>query len=77
MCKLLGCVDVCGLIHRMCRVKVEAGEILKSCSIIVNWKGECSKLIFFSITSVVFINRFTLVCYGFKVLNHNSSKQWF
>ena len=52
----------------MCRVKAKAGEILKSCSIIVNRKSECSKLIF-SITSVLFINRFTLVCYGFKLLN--------
>ena len=46
MCKLLGCADVCDLIHRMCRVKEEAGEILKSCSIILNRKGECSKPIF-------------------------------
>ena len=28
-------------------------------------------------TSVLFINHFTLVCYGFKLLNHISSKQWF
>ena len=46
MCKLLGCVDVCGLIHRMRRVIAEAGEIVESCSIIVNRKGECSKPIF-------------------------------
>ena len=39
-------------------------------------KGECSKLIFL-ITSVLFINHFTLVCNGFKLLNHISSKQWF
>ena len=77
MCKLLGCADGCGLIHRMCRVIEEAKEILKSYSIIVNRKGECSKLIF-SITSVLFINRFTLVYYGFKLLNHIlKSKQWF
>ena len=28
-------------------------------------------------TIVLFINRLTLVCYGFKVLNHITSKQWF
>ena len=44
--------------------------MLKFC----NQKGECSKLIFL-ITSVLFINRFTLVCNGFIVLNHISSKQ--
>ena len=26
-------------------------------------------------TSVLIINHFTLVCYGFKLLNHISSKQ--
>ena len=35
VCKLLGCADVCDLIHRMCRVIAEVGEIVKSCSIIV------------------------------------------
>ena len=35
MCKLLDCVDVCDLIHRMCRVIAEVGEIVKSCSIAV------------------------------------------
>ena len=44
--------------------------MLKFC----NQKGECSKLIFL-ITSVLFINRLTLVCNGFIVLNHISSKQ--
>ena len=38
MCKLLGCTDVCGLIHRMCRVIAEVGEIMKSCSIVVTGK---------------------------------------
>ena len=77
MWKLLGCADGCGPIHRMCTVIAEVGEILKSCSIIVNRKGECSNL-FFSITSVLFINRFTLLYYGFKLLNHIlKSKQWF
>ena len=38
MCKLFGCANVCGLIHRMCRVIEEAGEIVKSCSIIVTRK---------------------------------------
>ena len=62
--------------HRMSRVITEAREILKSCSIIVNRKGECSKLIF-SITSVLFINRFTLVYYGLNLLNDIlKSKQW-
>ena len=48
---------------------------MESCSIIV--KGNMSVLNLFLITIVLFINLFTLVCYGFKVLNHISSKQWF
>ena len=35
MCKLLGCADVCGLIHRMCMVIAEAEEIVKLGSIVV------------------------------------------
>ena len=35
MFKLLGCADVCGLIHYMRKVIVEAEEIVKSCSIVV------------------------------------------
>ena len=46
MCKLLGCVDVCGLIHRMCRVIVEVGEIVKSCSIAVTEKVSVLNSIF-------------------------------
>ena len=50
---------------------------MESCSSFVIKKCECFKLIFL-ITSVLFINRFTLVCYGFKLLNHIlKSKQWF
>ena len=45
---------------------------MKSCSIVVTGKGSVLNL-FFN-TSVLFINHFTLVCYGFKVLNHISSK---
>ena len=75
MYKLFGCADVCGLIHRMCRVIAKAGEIVKSCSIAVT--GKVSVLNSILNTSVLFINRFTLVCYGFKLLNHISSKQWF
>ena len=48
---------------------------MESCSIIV--KGKVSVLNLFLITSVLFINLFILVCYGFKALNHISSKQWF
>ena len=76
MCKLLGCADVCGLIHRMCRVIAEAGEIVKSCSIVVTGKVSVLNSIFLN-TSVLFVNRFKLVYYGFKLLNHISSKQWF
>ena len=72
MCKLLGCADMCCLIHRMCRVIAEAGEIVKSCSIVVT--GKVSVLNLFLNTSVLFINRFTLVCYDFKLLNHISNK---
>ena len=68
MCKLLGCANVCGLIHRICRVIAEEGEIVKSCSIVVT--GKVSVLNLFLITSILFINFFTLVCYGFKLLNH-------
>ena len=39
--------------------------------------GKVSVLNLFFNTSVLFINRFTLVCCGFKVLNHITSKQWF
>ena len=52
----------------MCRVITEAGEIVKSCSIVVT--GKVSILNLFLITSVLFINLFTLVCYGFKLLKH-------
>ena len=43
---LLGCADVCGLIHRMCRVIAKAGEIVKSCSIAVTGKVSVLKSIF-------------------------------
>ena len=77
MCKLLGCTDVCGIIHRMCRVIAEAEEIVKSCSIFITEKVSVLNSIFFLNNSVLFINRFTLICYGFKVLNYISNKQWF
>ena len=48
---------------------------MKSCSSFVT--ENVSVLNLFFNTSVLFINRFTLVCYGFKVLNHITSKQWF
>ena len=48
---------------------------MKSCSSFVTKNMSVLNLIFN--TSVLFINRFTLVCYGFKVLNHITSKQWF
>ena len=76
MCKLLGCTDVCGIIHRMCRVIAEAEEIVKSCSISITEKVSVLNSIFLN-TSVLFINHFILICYGFKVLNYISSKQWF
>ena len=76
MCKLLGCANVCGLIHRMCRVIAEVGEIVKSFSIVVIGKVSVINSIFLNI-SVLFVNFFTLVCYGFKLLNHISRKQWF
>ena len=46
MCKLLGCADVCGLIHRMCRVIAEAGKIVKSCSVVVTGKVSVLNFIF-------------------------------
>ena len=46
MCKLLGCADGCGLIHRMCWVIAEAGEIVKSCSIVVIGKVSVLNSIF-------------------------------
>ena len=46
MCKLLGCADVCDLIHRMCRVIMEAREIVKSCSIVVTGKVSVLNSIF-------------------------------
>ena len=48
---------------------------MESCSSFVT--RNVSVLNLFFNTSVLFINRFTLVCYGFKVLNHITSKQWF
>ena len=48
---------------------------MESCSSFVT--ENVSVLNLFFNTSVIFINRFTLVCYGFKVLNHITSKQWF
>ena len=47
---------------------------MKSCSSFVI--GKVSVLNLFFNTSVLFINRFTLVCYGFKLLNHILN-QWF
>ena len=46
MCKLLGCADVGGLIHRMCRVIVEVEKIVKSCSIAVTGKVSVLNSIF-------------------------------
>ena len=46
MCKLLGFADMCGLIHRMCRVIAEAGKIVKSCSIVVTEKVSVLNFIF-------------------------------
>ena len=46
MCKLFGYADVCGLIHRMSRVIAEAGEIVKSCSIVVTGKVNVINSIF-------------------------------
>ena len=48
---------------------------MESCSSFVTRK--VSVLNQFFNTRVLFINRFTLVCYGFKVLNHITRKQWF
>ena len=45
---------------------------MKSCSSFVT--ENVSVLNLFFNTSVLFINRFTLVWYGFKVLNHITSK---
>ena len=46
MCKLLGCVDVCGLMYRMCKVIAEAGEIVKLYSIVVTGKVSVLNSIF-------------------------------
>ena len=40
---LVGCVDVCGLIHQMCRLKTKARKVVESCSSLVSRKGEYSK----------------------------------
>ena len=48
---------------------------MESCSSFVTENVSVLKLFFNN--SVLFINCFTLVCYGFKVLNHITSKQWF
>ena len=48
---------------------------MESCSSFVT--KNVSVLNLFFNTSVLFINRFTLVCYGFQVLNHIIRKQWF
>ena len=39
---LVGCADVYGLIHQMCRLKAKAG-IVESCSSLVSRKSEYSK----------------------------------
>ena len=46
MYKLFGCADVCGLIHQMCRVIAEVGELVKSCSIVVTGKVSVLNFIF-------------------------------
>ena len=40
---LIGCADVCGLIHRMCTLKAKAGKVGESCSSLVSRKGEYAK----------------------------------
>ena len=59
----------------MYRLKAKTGKLWSRDQVLVNKKVSVLNL-FFN-TSVLFINHFTLVCYGFKVLNHISSKQWF
>ena len=39
----IGCADVCGLIHQMCRLKEKARKVVESCSSLVSRKGEYSK----------------------------------
>ena len=61
----------------MCRLKAKAGKLWSHAQVLVNKKVSVLNSILN--TSVLFINRFIVVCYGFdfKVLNHISSKQWF
>ena len=43
---LVGCADVYGLIHKMCRLKAKAEKLWNRAQILVSIKGECSKPIF-------------------------------
>ena len=49
----------------MCRLKAKAGKLWSRAQVLVNKK--VSVLNLFLITSVLFINLFTLVCYGFEL----------
>ena len=73
---LVGCADVCGLIHQMCRLKAKAGKLWNRAQNFSKQKKVSVLNLFLSNTSVlIIINRFTLVFNGFNCKPYLKSKQ--